>query len=528
MNKNQASISFISNNETKTRNEINIKNNYNNIEKEYHEDLLNYKLTLRKNKIQNKLMEIRLKKNGKNIKISSRQKMYEYKKLFEPNKIKEVTEKLIEKNSNYIKDKKTIELIHLYSQHINSNENIQKIFDLNYNIIIEYFFNEIIKDINSTSINFELFDYYLLILGNLFIYTQKTYENSKKEYMLLLLSILNKNSNLEIYIDENFDIINDILWLIHLYLFFNENDYLDIASLIMNNLAYFSSNKFLDVLSNFYEKKNKNQVYLSIIKEIILTLLNIYSLIYEQIIENMGVMPDAINLSKEAIQCSFDSLIRLLNYELLKNIYDENITDILALIISINTIDNYLDISYNNNFFNTFNSLFNKYKYENYDNNKINQNLIIILNKLIDNFYKNESFWQKVKDSDILPICIQNYLKNGSLINMTLITLNLFFKYPLYYNKIIIKCINYKLIDVVCDVLSNTENNEKNCYQCLNILINSYYFLENNMKNPIKENINKYFIYNNGLISKLEQLHLNDNNDIIELSSILYNKLKGL
>ena len=299
----------------------------------------------------------------------------------------------------------------------------------------------------------------------------------------------------------------------------------------MSNLELYLSNEFLGKLSDFYVEKsknqNKNQIFLSIIKEIIYTLLNIYTLIYEQILENINVIPNCINISKEIIQCSFDNLINLLNYNLVKNLYDENITNILALIFSINNEYIYLDISKGDIFYNTFYSLFNKYKYENYDNNKINQNLIIILYKLIDNYYKDEEFWEKMKDADILPICIQYFLKNGSLINMTLITLNLFFKHQIYYNKIIIKCINYKLIEIVAEILAKTENNEKNCYQCLNILINSYYFLENNIKNPSKERINKYFDNNNGLISKLEQLHLIDNNDIIQLSSVLYNKLKG-
>ena len=110
---------------------------------------------------------------------------------------------------------------------------------------------------------------------------------------------------------------------------------------------------------------------------------------------------------------------------------------------------------------------------------------------------------------------------------MTLVTLNLLFKYQMNYNKIIIKCINYKLIEDVSDILSTTESNEKNCYGCLNTLINSYYFLENNIKNPEYENIIKYFNINNGLIPKLEQLLLSDNKDIKELSYELYHKLKN-
>ena len=153
--------------------------------------------------------------------------------------------------------------------------------------------------------------------------------------------------------------------------------------------------------------------------------------------------------------------------------------------------------------------------------------MIIIINKIIDYYYSDEIVLNILKDSDILPICIQYHLKNGSLINMTLVTLNLLFKYQMSYNKIIIKCINYKLIEDVSDILSTTESNEKNCYGCLNTLINSYYFLENNIKNPEYENIIKYFNINNGLISKLEQLLLSDNKDIKELSYELYNKLKN-
>ena len=520
---NQESISYISNAITKSK-AIN-----NEISKEFHEDLLNFKLSLRKNKVVNKLMQIRLKKNDQNnnIKITNRKKYYEYKKLFDISKIKETKDKLIDKNTNtnYMKDKKFIELIHLYSQNINHDENIQKIFDLNNNDIINCFFNEIIKDINSTSIDLELFDYYLIILGNFFIYTKNVYENNNNNYLNLFLNILFKNSNLENYVDENFDIINDTLWLIHLYIYFNKNVYVRNFMDIMKNIEYFLSINFLGILSNIYQQKknNNNQLFLSIIKEIFYSILNIYLLIYEEIIDNIKVIPNIINISNEVVQNSFDNLINLLNYNLVKNIYNENITDILTLLFSINNNNISINII-KNNFLQILCALFDKYKYEDFDNNKISQNLLIILYNLIDNYYECDLFCAALKDSDILPICIQYFLKNGSLLNMALITLNLLFKYQINYNKIIVKCINYKLIDNVSDILINTEKNEKNCYQCLNILINSYYFLKTNMKNPEKDNIIKYFNINNGLLSKLEQLLLSENTNIIFLSSKLYNE----
>ena len=72
--------------------------------------------------------------------------MNEYKKLFDIKKLEEIKYKLLDKNVNYMKDKKVIELIYLYSQNVSSNENIQKIFDLKDNILINLFLKEIIND----------------------------------------------------------------------------------------------------------------------------------------------------------------------------------------------------------------------------------------------------------------------------------------------------------------------------------------------------------------------------------------------
>ena len=183
--------SDLSNINTKIKNDI--RKDKEESSKSFHEDILNYKLSLRKNKLQNKLMEIRLKKFKESNKMSSRQKISEYKKLFEIDKLKKIKEQFLEKNQAFLKEKKFVELIHIYSQNINHDENIQKIFNLNDKIILTSLFNEIIKDINSTSINFELFDYYLLILGNFFIYTKNIYENNNKDFINLFLNILNKN-----------------------------------------------------------------------------------------------------------------------------------------------------------------------------------------------------------------------------------------------------------------------------------------------------------------------------------------------
>ena len=515
-------VSDLPNNETKKKNgENNINND---LSKEFHEDILNFKLSLRKEKIHNKLMTIRLKKQNKSLKITNKKKLDIYKKLFEVDKIKEIKDKIIDKNENYMKDKKIIELLHLYSQHINHDENIQKIFDLNNNILIDIIFKEIIKDINSCSINLELFDYYLLILGNFFIYIKFVYENNNKDYMNLFLNILSKNSNLQIYNDGNFDIINDTLWLIHLYIYFRKSDYLNHFSYIMKGIEYFLSNNFLSILNKFYKEKNNDKIFLTIIKDILSTIFNIYLIIFEEIVENIKLIPNFFTISNETFQNCFDNIINILDLNLFKNIYDENITDILSLIFSINK--NIISLSFSNNkFLEVLISLFNNYKYEKYDNNKISQNLIIILNKLIDNYYDDTLFWTNFKESDIIPTCIQYYLKNGYLINMTLVTLNLFFKYSMSYNKIIIKCINYKIIDIVSDILIKTENNQKNFYHCLNLLTNSYYFLENYLKNPDEINIMKYFNISNGLLAKLKQLKFSENIYISEISSDLYKKL---
>ena len=516
------SYSNLENINTKIKN--NIRKNNNESPRSFYEDALNYKLTLRKKKIQSKLMEIRLKKYNKTNKISSRQKLYEYKKLFEIDRLKQIKEKFLQKESNFLKDKKTAELIYIYSQNINHDENIQNIFNLNDNIILTSIFNEIIKDINSTSIDLDLFDYYLLILGNFFIYTKNIYENNNNDFINLFLNILDKNANLDNYVNENFDIINNTLWLIHLYIYFNKNNYLSNFSNILKNILYFFSPNFIKIMKNFYEKKNKDTKILTIIKEIIFSLLNIYLLIYEEIYENINILPNICSISNDIITNCFENSINILEFTLIKNIYDEIITDIIVLILSINKNHLYLDLS-KNKFFGILCNLFNKYKNEDYDNNKIIQNLIIILNKLIDNYYDYKIFWDEVKDSDILPICIQYYLKNGSLVNMTLITLNLFFKYQINYNKILIKCINFKLIEIICDILINVENKENTSLYCLNILLNAYYFLKSNIKNKEQKNIIKYFNTNDGLVAKLEQLLLSQNKDIVQSSSELHYNL---
>ena len=163
------------------------------LKKENNESILNSKLALRKKKVFNYIMEKRIKNEEKNNnnKINSKQKLYEYKKLFEIEKIRETIDKLIlNYNMNYIKNKKIIELMHLYSQHLISNDNVKDIFEKNLDKIIGIFLNEIIADINSLSINFELFDYYLIILGNIFVYKKSVYDNSKNEYLSLFLNHL--------------------------------------------------------------------------------------------------------------------------------------------------------------------------------------------------------------------------------------------------------------------------------------------------------------------------------------------------
>ena len=490
------------------------------------ESILNFKLTLRKKKIQSIFMDMRLKKNTSNDnnynKISTKKKLYEFKKLFEPEKIKDAINKLLLINNNNIKDIKIIELIHLYSQHLNSNENVKNIFETNIEKLINIFLKEIILDVNSTSINFELFDYYLIIIGNFFIYKKNIYDNKDKEYLNLFLNILNKNTFLEIYTEHNYNIINDTLWLIYLYIYYDSTNYIYLYNNIIKSINNLFNNEFFIELNNFYINKKKENIYLSIVKEIIYSCLSIYTSLLENIVDINKNEKNIINISKEDYQLCLDIMIKILNFDLIKDIYNENITNIISLLLSINKDSYKLNL---NNFNDIFISLFNKYKNYEYDNIEISQNIIIILYYLIINYYDDSAFINMLNTSDIIPLCIQYYLKNGSIINITLYTLNMLFKYPLEYNKIIIKSINYQLLDIVCEILSNTEINSKNCYGCLNILINAYFFLENNMKNPHYDNINKYF--NMNLISKLEQLILSDNKDIEEMASILYKKMKN-
>ena len=202
--------------------------------------------------------------------------------------------------------KKTIELINIYSQHIIHDENIQKIFNLNDNIILTGIFNEIIKDLNSSSIELDLFDYYLIILGNLFIFSKNIYENKNKECINLFLNILNKNINLENYAEANFNIINNTLWLIHLYIYFNKSDYVTHYAYILKNIESFFSEKFLGVMGTAQVQSKNNKLFFSIIKEILYSLLNIYSIIFEDILR-FSEYPKL--LSRLLLDISFFSLL---------------------------------------------------------------------------------------------------------------------------------------------------------------------------------------------------------------------------
>ena len=497
------------------------------LKKENNESILNSKLALRKKKVFNYIMEKRIKNEEKNNnnKINSKQKLYEYKKLFEIEKIRETIDKLILNcNMNYIKNKKIIELIHLYSQHLISNDNVKDIFEKNLDKIIGIFLNEIIADINSLSINFELFDYYLIILGNIFVYKKSVYDNSKNEYLSLFLNIINKNSNLEKYSEYNFNIINDSLWIVYLYISFSDKQNISFTfPYIMKTVNNLFTNKFFEELKIFNAKSTKENINLIIIKEIIHCSINIYLSILESILGLDSEKINNINIQKEDLQHCLDISLQIYEFNELKDIFIGEITYIMSLILDLSKNIYILSLD---KFYNIYISLIEQYKNYDYDKNKISENLICILYYLLDNYYEENRFYEILKTTDIIKICIQYYLKNGSIINIVLKTLNMIFKYPMYYHKIIIISINYKLIDYVCEIILNTENNQSIFYECLNILINAYIFLENNMKNPNDANISKYF--NMKIIPKFEKLMLNDNKDICELASFLYKKFKNI
>ena len=117
------------------------------------------------------------------------------------------------------------------------------------------YFSKIFENLSISSINFEFFDYYLIILGNLFIFKKSINDNKEKAFLSLLLNILSKNTNLEIYNEYNFDIINDTLWLIYLYIYFSEkeNIYMYYPYIIKIVNALFI-NRFFDELNNFNKK----------------------------------------------------------------------------------------------------------------------------------------------------------------------------------------------------------------------------------------------------------------------------------
>ena len=498
------------------------------LSKERQESILNFRLTLRKKKIYNYLMDSRTKNEVKknDSKINSRKKLFECKKLFEKEKIKETVDKIISDNQiiNYLKDKNTIELIQKYSMNINSNENVKNIFDSNIDKLIQKFLYEIKNDINSKVIsNFELFDYYLIILGNLFIYKKSIFDNNTNEYFLLFLNILNMNSNLDIYNDYNFEIINDTLWLIHLYIYFSIQNTLSFSPYIIKSINNLFTNKFFEELINFNNKNKKIKANLVIIRQIIYTSLKIYLLLIENLLEIKNFKKININIEKEDMQHCLDILIKFLDFNLLKDEFIRDITNIILLILEFTGNKFNLNL---NQFYNIYVALFEKYKNYDYDNNDISENLILILLNLIDKYNEDNYFFQILNDSDIIPICIQYYLKNGYIIDVSLKALNILFKYQFNYHKIIIKSINYQLLDKVCEILINTDNKETIFCYCLKILIDAYSFLENNMKNNSNENILKYFDLK--IIPKIEQLILHNDKYVCEAASFLYKKFKNI
>jgi hypothetical protein len=355
---------------------------------------------------------------------------------------------------NYIKNKNIIELLHLYSQHLISNDNVKDIFEKNLDKIIGIFLNEIIADINSLSINFELFDYYLIILGNIFVYKKSVYDNSKNEYLSLFLNIINKNSNLEKYSEYNFNIINDSLWIVYLYISFSDKQNISFTfPYIMKTVNNLFTNKFFEELKIFNAKSTKDNINLIIIKEIIHCSINIYLSILESILGLDSEKINNINIQKEDLQHCLDISLQIYEFNELKDIFIGEITYIMSLILDLSKNIYILSLD---KFYNIYISLIEQYKNYDYDKNKISENLICILYYLLDNYYEENRFYEILKTTDIIKICIQYYLKNGSIINIVLKTLNMIFKYPMYYHKIIIISINYKLIDYVCEIILNT------------------------------------------------------------------------
>jgi hypothetical protein len=279
----------------------------------------------------------------------------------------------------------------------------------------------------------------------------------------------------------------------------------------VNNLF---TNKFFEELKIFNAKSTKDNINLIIIKEIIHCSINIYLSILESILGLDSEKINNINIQKEDLQHCLDISLQIYEFNELKDIFIGEITYIMSLILDLSKNIYILSLD---KFYNIYISLIEQYKNYDYDKNKISENLICILYYLLDNYYEENRFYEILKTTDIIKICIQYYLKNGSIINIVLKTLNMIFKYPMYYHKIIIISINYKLIDYICEIILNTENNQSIFYECLNILINAYIFLENNMKNPNDANISKYFDMK--IIPKFEKLMLNDNKDICELIS---------
>ena len=448
-----------------------IKDKYNgmkNLYNEYLKELYERKSSIRKNKIFGKIMKKRFeglnKDNKSNLETPIKYNFIECKK-------ENVNNSNLENN-----DLNEDDIKFLYDKSLNENNLNEKFYNIN-------LCSKIITFIKR-NLNNEINEYCFIILGNFFLNKKDLY---KIEFYNFFQDFLKEFNQEKIDFPE-INLINYILWLIQIYIFeidnkINDNLLINLSSLLQKSL--------------FEDKEIKSKENKMIFNEYVFNILNIFAILFSK---NYEINEPKIFLNFFCqIICNFlkEEHI-LLSLEILNNIFD---------------YDNLLfDIQ---PFINILNYLFDRFKNYKNENEKIIIYLLIILQKTLFIFQNTEIFSSNLSQTKIIPILIQNYLKEYKLLKYILNILILFFEFSSINIKSIVTCINYNLIEIITNNIQTLNGMNLNItIKYLKLLLNIIIFLkENKIEYP------KLSIHIESIKYKLEQFTLHSNQEISNLSN---------